>query len=213
VIIHAVKPKHTKREAMYLSFIGELFLRALKGCIVPLVVPSIIVAISAIPRSIGGKVGLRTFVYYLATTLLAITLGVILVLIIRPGEGKTTTPVEKAKARHVLLVDVILDLMRHLIPTNVLGAVLFTEKTELIKPELTKNGTLPPKTEWPFHMASSQRTNFLGLIMVSMVGKMCFSPPDERFNSFTFRFLVWPCPRPVPLAKLYSTFCLDLLRL
>ena len=40
----------TRREAMYVKYIGELFLNMLKCVIIPLVVPSLIAAIGKIHR-------------------------------------------------------------------------------------------------------------------------------------------------------------------
>ena len=42
------KETWSKREAMYVQFTGNLFLRMLKGIIIPLVIPSLIAAIGNI---------------------------------------------------------------------------------------------------------------------------------------------------------------------
>ena len=43
------KETWSQRQAMYVEFIGSLFLNMLKGIIIPLVVPSLIAAIGNIP--------------------------------------------------------------------------------------------------------------------------------------------------------------------
>lgn len=64
----------------------EIFLRLLKMAILPLVITSIISAVIQVGSSRGlGRIGLRTFLYYLCTSLLAIFTGQILVNIFRPG--------------------------------------------------------------------------------------------------------------------------------
>jgi len=79
------------------DFIGTLFLNALKMLIVPLVVSSIIVGIAGIGSgSAFGKLGLRTLVYYLTTSLFAILVGLVVVNMIAPGI------VDGAPARHLL---------------------------------------------------------------------------------------------------------------
>ena len=71
-----------------LSFIGTLFLKALKMIIVPLITTSIITGISGAGRTEGlGGMGLRTFGYYVSTSLLAILTGLVLVNLIEPGVG------------------------------------------------------------------------------------------------------------------------------
>jgi len=64
----------------------EIFLRLLKMAILPLVITSIISAVVQVGSSKGlGRIGLRTFAYYLTTSLLAILTGQLLVNIFRPG--------------------------------------------------------------------------------------------------------------------------------
>jgi len=68
------------------SFIGTLFLNALKMIVVPLVVSSIIVGIAGASQSAAfGRLGLKTLVYYLTTSLLAILIGLVLVDLVAPG--------------------------------------------------------------------------------------------------------------------------------
>lgn len=67
---------------------GEIFLRVLKMLVVPLVVASVMSGILGLGdvRKLG-KPGLAAIGYYLATTLLAVIAGLILVNLINPGEG------------------------------------------------------------------------------------------------------------------------------
>ena len=48
--------KWTKREVMYVSFVGKLFLKMLKALIIPLVVPSLIAALGSLKLGQSGKV-------------------------------------------------------------------------------------------------------------------------------------------------------------
>jgi len=68
------------------SFIGTLFLNALKMIIVPLIVSSIIVGIAGIGGGRGlGRIGGKTLLYYMSTSLLAILTGLMLVNLLTPG--------------------------------------------------------------------------------------------------------------------------------
>jgi len=68
------------------DFLGVLFIRALKMIIVPLIASSIITGVSGIGTSGSlGKIGSKTFLYYIMTSLLAILVGLFLVNIITPG--------------------------------------------------------------------------------------------------------------------------------
>ena len=65
------KPDCSKREAMYVGFIGRLFLNALKSIIIPLIVPSLIIAVGTLDLSLSGKIGGRAIAYYMSTTLVS----------------------------------------------------------------------------------------------------------------------------------------------
>ncbi len=68
------------------SFIGTLFLNALKMLVVPLVASSIIVGIAGIGSSNAlGRLGGKTLLYYMTTSLLAILVGLVLVNLFTPG--------------------------------------------------------------------------------------------------------------------------------
>lgn len=68
------------------AFAGELFMRALKMIIVPLIVTSVVSGIANLQGTKGfGAMGARTAVLFLSTTLSATLLGLVLVNVIRPG--------------------------------------------------------------------------------------------------------------------------------
>jgi Na+/H+-dicarboxylate symporter len=68
------------------GFFGTLFLNALKMLIVPLIVSSIIVGIAGIGSSGAlGRLGGKTLLYYLTTSLLAILVGLAVVNTVAPG--------------------------------------------------------------------------------------------------------------------------------
>jgi solute carrier family 1 (neuronal/epithelial high affinity glutamate transporter), member 1 len=75
-------------EMMVIDWIGQLFLRALKMIIVPLVVSSMVVGVGTLGdvRKLG-RTGAYTVGYYMATTGISVLLGIILVLVIQPGVG------------------------------------------------------------------------------------------------------------------------------
>jgi len=73
--------------AQKIGFLGDLFLRLLKMIIIPLVFASLVNGIASLgsARSVG-RVGIRTMIYYMVSTTLAIAIGLILVNLIRPGD-------------------------------------------------------------------------------------------------------------------------------
>ncbi|KAG0727216.1 Excitatory amino acid transporter 4 [Chionoecetes opilio] len=116
----------TKREVMYVGYIGELFLRALKALIIPLIVSSLVSAIGSLDLSLSKKIGLRAICYYLTTTVLAVILGIILVVTIHPGKGSDEGITKAGIARSVYTPDLLMDLPRNFFPPNLIQACFET---------------------------------------------------------------------------------------
>ncbi|MEZ4372655.1 MAG: dicarboxylate/amino acid:cation symporter [Polyangiaceae bacterium] len=68
------------------DFVGELFLRALRMLVVPLIMASIISAVAGLGETHSlGRLGLKTAAYYITTSLVAILIGLVVVDLIQPG--------------------------------------------------------------------------------------------------------------------------------
>ena len=67
------------------SFLGTLFLNALKMLIVPLVTASIICGMMDLSAEHLGRLGGKTLLYYATTSLLAILIGLLVVNLVQPG--------------------------------------------------------------------------------------------------------------------------------
>ncbi len=74
--------------ALNLKVIGDIYISLLKMLIIPLVFASIFIAILGLKSSDDLKsIGLKSFIYYLSTTSLAVILGLIVVNIFEPGSN------------------------------------------------------------------------------------------------------------------------------
>lgn len=124
----------TQRNAMYVAFVGDLFLRMLKALIIPLIVSSLISAVGNLDLSLSGKIGARAVAYYMVTTVMAVVLGIILVVSIHPGRG-TDDGIEKVEfGRNTTTPDTLMDLIRNMFPPNLVQAANFHYRTVLISP-------------------------------------------------------------------------------
>jgi len=86
------------------SFIGDLFMSALKMIIVPLIVSSIIAGIGALGGVKGfGRLGLKTISFYALTSLSAILVGLAVVNLFEPGlvDGQPNEEIRAAFDRSV----------------------------------------------------------------------------------------------------------------
>ena len=114
------------------TFLGTLFLNALKMLIVPLVFSSIISGIAGVGRTGAlGRLGGKTLVYYLSTSLVAILLGLLLVNMIQPGleNGVPVKPPEDRVAVASSLERIegtgigdVAEVFLRMIPANVVSA-------------------------------------------------------------------------------------------
>lgn len=121
-----------------LDFIGnDLFMGLLKMLIVPLIISSVIVGVASVGdfRKLG-RIGGKTFLYYLSTMLIAVTIGLTLVNIIQPGNSISLEERNRAEQEFSESVSVqtkiqdgpqgfgpaILDIVRQMIPTNPVAA-------------------------------------------------------------------------------------------
>jgi Na+/H+-dicarboxylate symporter len=66
--------------------IGTIFIRAITMIVIPLVVASLIVGIASLGdlRALG-RIGTRTFLLYMSTTAIAVTIGIVLSNLVKPG--------------------------------------------------------------------------------------------------------------------------------
>ena len=104
--------------AKHIKILGDVFIRLLRMIIIPLILSSMVAGIVSIGNARNlGRIGLRTFVYYMVTTLLAVTVGLILVNIIRPGLGVELAAEGFESSSHVppSVVSVVTDI----IPKNI----------------------------------------------------------------------------------------------
>lgn len=142
LFLRAISNKWTNREVMYLAFPGELFLRMLKALIIPLLMSSVISAIGSLDLTLSKKIALRSIIYYATTTVCAVVLGILLVVIIRPGEGTVAwKPIDeddssRVLTRHVLTQDTLLDLIRNVFPPNLVQACVGQSQTYLNEPNV-----------------------------------------------------------------------------
>ena len=108
--------------------IGTLFIRLITMIAAPLVLTSLVVGASSIsdPKKLG-RIGARTIVLYLLTTAAAISIGLVLANLIRPGSGLPASASarllasygEQAGARVAGAADVsFIDALLNLVPTN-----------------------------------------------------------------------------------------------
>jgi Na+/H+-dicarboxylate symporter len=110
--------------------LGDLFLRLLQMLIVPLVLFTLVAGVSSVTPAQLGKIGGKTFVYYMLTSFIAITLGLALALLVRPGTGldvpgEGEEPAEAPPIGETLLNIVPENPFAAMVEGNVLAVIFF----------------------------------------------------------------------------------------
>ncbi|KAI3368271.1 hypothetical protein L3Q82_007989 [Scortum barcoo] len=106
-------------------------------------VAAVALGISSLDSKASGKMGMRAVVYYMVTTLIAVFIGIVIVIIIRPGKGSRDSPVAKSgNIEPVQAADAFLDLIRNMFPPNLVEACFKQYKTVYKKTVHTRNVTV-----------------------------------------------------------------------
>ena len=112
-----------------LTFIGQVFIRLIQMVVIPLVISAIVIGITSVGDSKQiGKLGIKMIFYYGLITLVAVTIGTALALLLKPGLG----------AAHYINIDTAADIQAQVAATieaqkgNLLNIILgFVPKNPL----------------------------------------------------------------------------------
>lgn len=116
----------------YVSWMGDLFIRALKMLIIPLILSSLISGITSIGSGSNlGRLGLKTMMFYVMTSFFAIVTGQILVNIFRPGVGANINFIQEVDGL-VEKQKSVLDIVVGIVPENIVQAMAKNEMLSII---------------------------------------------------------------------------------
>ncbi len=116
-----------------IAFVGELFVRLIRMLVVPIVFISIASGVTALadPRKLGS-VGARTVGLFAATTFCAVSIGMIVGLLLEPGQGAalgSATPhaLGEPKSLHDQLVGIVpINIVQALVEGDMLAIIFFS---------------------------------------------------------------------------------------
>ncbi|KAM8875950.1 excitatory amino acid transporter 5-like isoform 2-T2 [Spinachia spinachia] len=190
---------------IYFSFPGELLMRMLKMLILPLITSSLMSGLSSMESKACCRIGVLTVTYYLWTTFIAVVVGIMLVLIIKPGVGTEMESNRLGGGPVMTSADALLDLIRNMVPSNLIEATFQQYKTDLIPilkvPAITLQPnfvyvipddsnpkgqmvylelTPPPDVTYKTSPGSSQQMNVLGIVIFSATMGLLLGRMGER---------------------------------
>lgn len=127
VCFHYFIPSGYVRDKIFVDgifyVIGQGFLRLMQMLVVPLVFCSLVCGSSAVGDTATlGKIGVKTMVFYITTTALAITMAILVAKVVNPGVGLDTSNI---KAEEIQMSDPVSmqETLLNIIPKNPIGAL------------------------------------------------------------------------------------------
>ncbi|OGG54180.1 MAG: hypothetical protein A3F84_22885 [Candidatus Handelsmanbacteria bacterium RIFCSPLOWO2_12_FULL_64_10] len=111
-------------QTAYLKPVGDLFVRLLKMLIAPLILSAIVTGVVSLGDLARlGRMGGKALAYYLTTGAFAVLNGLLLVNLIRPGEGTNIVVQEVPEIVRKGAPNLVNDVLLPIVPTNVFQAL------------------------------------------------------------------------------------------
>jgi Na+/H+-dicarboxylate symporter len=118
----------------YISLVTDLFLRLIKMIIAPLVFSTLVVGIAHMGDSkTVGRIGAKTMGWFITASLMSLTLGLIMVTLLRPGENiGLPLPDVTASSNLKTATFSIKEFVTHLVPTSIFAALAGNEMLQIV---------------------------------------------------------------------------------
>ena len=134
VHLYGVGTSFPDQYVTYISILTDVFLRLIKMIIAPLVFATLVVGIAKMgDASTIGRVGLKTFSWFISMSLVSLLLGLVMVNILKPGIGvdltlpaiEASTGLNKASLNFP-------DFVRHIFPVSIFDAMAKNEILQIV---------------------------------------------------------------------------------
>ncbi|XP_051261366.1 excitatory amino acid transporter 3-like [Dicentrarchus labrax] len=184
----------SEREQFYVGFPGEILINLLQLVTVPLIVTSVITGVSALSVDTSRKIAMRAAVYFVSTTFASVTIGLILVLLMKPGAAYSIGKSEAEEEESFSTVDALLDLVRNMMPQNLIQACFQQYKTDRLEFEghrVDPNSSVETNvTEVQLVGHYVEGVNMLGLIVCSFLFGVTLKRMEERGETLVYFFII-----------------------
>jgi Na+/H+-dicarboxylate symporter len=119
---------------LYISILTDVFLRLIKMIIAPLVFATLVVGIAKMgDASTIGRVGLKTFTWFISMSLVSLLLGLVMVNILKPGIGvELTLPAVEASTGLSKASLNLPEFVRHIFPVSIFDAMAKNEILQIV---------------------------------------------------------------------------------
>ncbi|WP_448204574.1 dicarboxylate/amino acid:cation symporter [Azospirillum sp. sgz302134] len=123
-----------KAIAGYIALITDIFLRLIKMIIAPLVFSTLVAGIAHMRDSGAvGRIGLKAMSWFVAASLVSLLLGLVMVNLLRPGEGLDLPLPDPGAATNLKTASLSLkEFVTHLVPRSIFEAMATNEILQIV---------------------------------------------------------------------------------
>ncbi|XP_062591866.1 excitatory amino acid transporter-like [Saccostrea cucullata] len=173
---------------------GDLFMRSLKMMIVPLIVTSVIQSTASLDPKSNCRIGLISITYILLTNLMGCMIAITLIYIIKPGRVNVAHD-EKVMVNKIQPQDIFADLLRNIIPDNLVEATFRKTQTQFRSEIIWSNSKnhsnssnttadVNQKLEMVKIVGKSDGPNILGLLLACLLIGIAAGRFREKAKTF-----------------------------
>ncbi|MDQ0227126.1 dicarboxylate/amino acid:cation symporter [Metabacillus niabensis] len=110
--------------------IGDIFIKLIKMIMIPLVFSSLVIGITNLSDiKKVGEIGIKTFVYFMITTAIAVAIGLSVSSIIEPGKGMT---IDSSVSEDKVEIPSFVDTITNIVPDNIFSALVNADLLQVI---------------------------------------------------------------------------------
>jgi Na+/H+-dicarboxylate symporter len=134
VLNTTLSPETGKSVAGYISLLSDIFLRLIKMIVAPLVFSTLVVGIARMGDSGSvGRVGGKSLLWFIAASLVSLLLGILMVHILRPGEGLSLPIPDVSASTNIKTGSLSLkEFVTHLVPKSFFEAMANNEILQIV---------------------------------------------------------------------------------
>ncbi|GAB6177402.1 dicarboxylate/amino acid:cation symporter [Desulfobaculum senezii] len=108
-------------DATVLKPIGDIFIRCLKLIVMPLILATLVNGVASAGNiKKVGRVGVKTLIYFIFTTAIAVSIGLLVANLMHPGAGLTIGSVDSIKKAEAVTLS---GMLVNMVPTNPIAAL------------------------------------------------------------------------------------------
>ena len=131
---HGADSGFSAQYVTYISILTDVFLRLIKMIIAPLVFATMAVGIARMgDASTIGRVGLKTFTWFISMSMVSLLLGLVMVNVLHPGVGLDLALPDMAASSSINKGGLNLaDFVKHIFPTSIMDAMAKNEILQIV---------------------------------------------------------------------------------